>query len=434
MEFEATKVGFPRGLEATVKDIRAKHKNIKHVAVWHAMFGYWGGIAPEGKIAREYKTKLVQKKDGVSGGKMLVVAAEDVGRFYKDFYQFLSSCGIDAVKTDAQFFLDELADADDRQAMIKEYQDVWSINQLRYFAGKAISCMSQSPQLIFHSQLPSNKPRILLRNSDDFFPEVPASHPWHIFCNAHNAILNSYLNILPDWDMFQTQHSYGSYHAAARCVSGGPIYITDIPGKHDIDLIHQMTGNTPRGDTVILRPHTVGKSTMAYNSYDDPILLKISTYVGMAHTGVSILGVFNCSQHLLSELVGLSQFPGAENGTYVIRTHTSGAITKPNTAEKNDVFVQLDLGTQGWEILSAYPVQQFELRRSHEAKGPSSVDVAVLGLLGKMTGAAAIISTSSYVDRESGRLRVWTSLKAMGTYGKFLDLAPSFYCPYFWIS
>ena len=175
VEFEATKIGFPRGLQAAVADIRSKHKNIRHVAVWHALFGYWGGIAAEGKIAKEYKTINVQKKDGVSGGKMLVVAEEDVGRFYKDFYQFLNSAGIDSVKTDAQFFVDELNDATDRRSLIQAYQDAWNINQLRYFSAKAISCMSQTPQIIFHSQLPSNKPRILVRNSDDFFPEVPGT-------------------------------------------------------------------------------------------------------------------------------------------------------------------------------------------------------------------------------------------------------------------
>jgi hypothetical protein len=37
VEFEATKVGFPRGLKAAVSDIRSKHKNIKHIAVWHAL-------------------------------------------------------------------------------------------------------------------------------------------------------------------------------------------------------------------------------------------------------------------------------------------------------------------------------------------------------------------------------------------------------------
>ena len=37
LEFEATQVGFPRGLKAAVTDIRSKHKNIKHIAVWHAL-------------------------------------------------------------------------------------------------------------------------------------------------------------------------------------------------------------------------------------------------------------------------------------------------------------------------------------------------------------------------------------------------------------
>jgi len=350
---------------------------------------------------------------------MVVVAEEDVNRFYRDFYEFLSSAGIDSVKTDAQFFVDELDDATDRRQLTRAYQDAWSINQLRCFSGKAISCMSQTPQIIFHSQLPSNKPRILLRNSDDFFPEVPASHPWHIFCNAHNAIFNQYLNTLPDWDMFQTSHEWASFHAAARCVSGGPIYITDVPGKHDVDLIFQMTGNTPRGDTVILRPHTIGKSTAAYNSYDDTVLLKIATYVGMAHTGVSILGVFNCTQHSITELIGLNQFPGAEEGTYIIRNHTTGQVTKPTSAKDGKAFVHLELPTAGWEILSAFPLHSFKLERQTHADGPTEISVASLGLLGKMSGAAGIVNTDSYVDRETGRLRVWTSLKVLGTYGEF---------------
>jgi hypothetical protein len=405
-------------LKATVDEIRDKHKHIKHIAVWHAIQGYWGGIAPDGKIAKEYKTVVVNTKAGVSGRTVTMVAEEDVGRFYKDFYQFLNSAGIDSVKTDSQFFLDEIEHADDRRHLIQAYQDAWNINQLRYFSARAISCMSQTPQIIFHSQLPSNKPRVLLRNSDDFFPDVPASHPWHIFCNAHNSLLTQYLNILPDWDMFQTSHDYAAFHAAGRCVSGGPIYITDVPGQHDVNLIGQMTGNTPRGDTVILRPHTVGKSTSAYNSFDDPVLLKVTTYVGMAHSGISILGVFNCASRPLTELIGLNSFPGAEKGTYIIRSHTSGQVTKPTNVEGNDAMVHLELPVRGWEILSAYPLQSFKLDRERSTDGPANITISNLGILEKMTGAAAIINADAYVDRSSGKLRIWTSLKVLGTYGK----------------
>jgi len=46
-----------------------------------------------------------------------------------------------------------------------------------------------------------------------------------------------------------------------------------------------------------------------------------------------------------------------------------------------------------------------------------------LGIVGKMTGAAAIVSADAYVDRSSGRLRVWTSCKVLGRFGMFFLLS-----------
>ena len=88
-----------------VSKIREKQPSIQHIAVWHAILGYWGGIAPDGKIAKAYKTREVLRVDAARrnlplGGNMTVVDKEDVGQFYDDFYQFLSSCGVDAVKTE----------------------------------------------------------------------------------------------------------------------------------------------------------------------------------------------------------------------------------------------------------------------------------------------------------------------------------------------
>jgi hypothetical protein len=83
-----------------------------------------------------------------------------------------------------------------------------------------------------------------VRNSDDFFPDSPSSHTWHLFCNAHNALLTQYLNLLPDWHMLQTAGPFPGMHAVAQCLSGGPIYVTDVPGQHDKGLIDQMTAPT----------------------------------------------------------------------------------------------------------------------------------------------------------------------------------------------
>jgi Raffinose synthase or seed imbibition protein Sip1 len=406
--FEANEAGFPNGLGDTCYKIRQQHPSILHIAVWHAMMGYWGAISPTGQLAKDYKTVQAAKP---GGGTWTCIDPEDVSRFYNDFYQFLSNSYVDGVKTDAQFMLDDLQAPKDRRTMIRAYQDAWTIANLRHLGARAISCMSQAPQIIFHSQLPTNKPRLLVRNSDDFFPDIESSHAWHVFANAHNSLLTQHLNALPDWDMFQTVHDWAAFHAAARCVSGGPIYFTDVPGQHDVGLIKQMTAKTPRGNTVILRPHRVGKSSNAYVGYEERRLLKVDTFVGMQSTGVGIVGVFNVCQRSLSEIMHLAEFPGTEEGTYIVRSHVSGKISAPYTRHDKSPIVGIDLGVRGYDILSAYPLQSFKRK---------SGDIAVtnLGLIGKMSGAAAIVNTDIY-EEDSGRLRIWTSLKALGTYGMF---------------
>jgi len=422
-DFEANKQGFPNGLKSLTTDIRKRHPSVKHIAVWHAILGYWGGVSPKGYIADNYKTIEVEKEPGVAGGKFTVVAPEDANRLYNDFYAFLNSVGIDSAKTDAQFFLSMLQNAPDRRSMITQYQDAWTISHLRHFSSRAISCMSQSPEILFHSQLPRNKPRLLVRNSDDFFPEIDASHPWHIFCNAHNSLLTQHLNVLPDWDMFQTSHPWASFHAAARAVSGGPIYFTDTPGDHDLTLLGQLTAPTTRGKTVILRPHLVGKATDPYNEFSAAALLKISSYVGFARSGTGILGVFNVSSQSLSEFVHLDAFPGTEEGSYVVGAFSTGEVSKPmhrdgkdkdaDAAESKAKMVHLDLDPRGWEILTAYPLRPFTVRGK-------PLSVAIMGLLGKMTGSAAVSGSDAYVE-SNGRLRVWVSLKALGVLGLYVS-------------
>lgn len=416
MRFEANKKGFPNGLQSAVERIRQKVPSIDHIAVWHTLLGYWGGISPDGDIAKGYKTKVVKNIESVASRTMLAVDPDDASRLCDDFYSFLVSVGIDSVKTDCQFFLDLLEDPEDRARFTTAYQDAWSIASLRHFSARSISCMSQTPQIIFHSQLPTTKPRFLLRNSDDFFPEVPSSHTWHIFCNAHNALFTQHLNIVPDWDMFQTGHDYASFHAAARCVSGGPISITDEPGRHDINLINQMTAETNQGKTVILRPSVVGRTPDVYHNYNEGHMLRISCYTGWARTGSGILGLFNIDSGVVSSLIPVADFPGvADDGKYIVRAHTNQQISGVMRPSSQDALVAVSLESKGWEILTAYLVREFTLRENVKTQ------VAVLGLLGKMTGVAAITSSDIFVVPENKRLKFSIHLKALGTLGVYIS-------------
>jgi raffinose synthase Sip1-like protein len=335
---------------------------------------------------------------------------------HANLYRFLQSCGVDGVKTDSQNSLDDIQEAQDRRTMIKAYQDAWTLQGMRHIQARQISCGSQVPVIMFHSMLSGTMPRVVVRNSDDFFPNIESSHAWHIFTNAHNALMMQHFNVLLDWDMFQTDHPWASYHAAARCISGGPVYITDYPDSHSKTLIDQMTAKTPRGNTVILRPQRLAKSSEAYNAYDEPKLLKIDTYHGMAQSGTAILGIFNVCQYTLPEVVSLSDFPGTETGNYIIRSYINSKTTAPMTQEDDHAFVHIELPVKGYDILTAYPISSFLTRKV-------PLKIANLGLLGKMSGAVAIIADNMYSD-DKNRVRIWASLKALGKWGLWIDALP----------
>ncbi|KAK3309920.1 glycoside hydrolase family 36 protein [Chaetomium strumarium] len=422
-DFEAEPKTFPRGLRALVSDIRAKHKNIQHIAVWHALLGYWAGLAPDGPLAQRYRTVQLLREDDKGWlpihGKMTVVAREDVQAFYSDFYRFLSASGIDGVKTDGQYLVDTFVSPSARRSLIPAYLDAWTLASLRHFQGRVISCMSLAPPVLFHSQLPrGGRPPFVLRNSDDYFPGEPDAQPWHIWANAHVALLTQHLNVLPDWDMFQTVHDYAAFHAVARCVSGGPVCITDVPGKHDVGLIDQMTGVTPRGKTVVLRPGVLGRTLDAYNGYRDPALLKVGAYHGRAAEGTSIMAVFNVSARPLTDIIPLTRFPGVvASGRYVVRAHGSGTVTSPLEVGGPTPLLTVSLEARGADVLCAYPLHTVNSRTTGDLL------LANLGLVGKMTGCAAVLRTV-YEVRENGRMLIDATLKALGVLGIYISTLP----------
>ena len=94
-------VRFPDGLRDCIT--RMKEDFDIMVGMWHPTTGYWRGIDPEGKIAKEYGDLLFKHPDGW--------LLPDLGSleksylFYNAFHSFLRSCGADFVKVDNQSFI-----------------------------------------------------------------------------------------------------------------------------------------------------------------------------------------------------------------------------------------------------------------------------------------------------------------------------------------
>jgi hypothetical protein len=72
-----------------------------------------------------------------------------------------------------------------------------------------------------------------------------------------------------------------------------------------------------------------------------------------------------------------------------------------------EALLKVKLETRGWDVLSAYPVMDV-----------GGVDVAVLGLTDKISGAAALVEVPRVLDMDGGK-RVEVKLKALGKLGVY---------------
>jgi hypothetical protein len=98
---------------------------------------------------------------------------------------------------------------------------------------------------------------------------------------------------------------------------------------------------------------------------------------------------------------------------YIVRAHSTGAVTKPVQTGLPASNLAVSLGVRGYDIFTAYPLEIFHT----EERG--SVYLANLGLVGKMTGSAAVLN-NSFELLENGRLFMDTRIKALGVLGMLL--------------
>lgn len=135
--------------------------------------------------------------------------------------------------------------------------------------------------------------------------------------------------------------------------------------------------------------------------------------LGGSQSGTGILGVFNISARQLTEITPLSCFPGTvPSSEYAIRAHTTGKVSHPASVGHPKSLITASLDVRGYEILCAFPLTPFSGTKHKDGWA------ANLGLVGKMTGCAAIV-TSSIRQLENGRVSVVTRLKALGVLGAY---------------
>ena len=178
---------------------------------------------------------------------------ETLAHFYVVTHDYLSASDVDGVKVDAQAVIGALGYKNGGgPAFARRVHAALEESVRAHFPDNGIiNCMCHSTENIYNF-----KSSALARASDDFYPANEASHTVHIANVVYNSIFMGEI-VLPDWDMFQSQHVAGALHAATRAIGGCPVYVSDHPGKHDFEILHQLV--FPSGS--VLRCRRAGRPT-----------------------------------------------------------------------------------------------------------------------------------------------------------------------------
>lgn len=183
-------------------------------------------------------------------------------------------------------------------------------------------------------------------------------------------------------------------------------------------LIEQMTAPSPEGRTITLRL-AVGKTIGVFDDCMNGHMLKVETET---ETGVGLLGLFNVSSPPISFLMSVTEFPSpgkALAGEVLVRSYRASKIFGPLKrdpgnagADPQQLFYD-SLPVRGCDVYSAFPI-------SIVPTSSREISICVLGLLGKMSGAAAM--TRSSVDAAvDGKIKIKTVLKALGKLGVWIS-------------
>jgi raffinose synthase len=370
---------FATGLGATVR-LAKDEFGIQSFVVWHAVHGYWGGVDAEAlpgygvsSALRNYSPEVLghlsTANDSHWGTSVGRPSCAGLLAFYDDYHRYLAEQGVDGVKVDNQASVEGLGHGQGgRVGYMRATRDALEASARRHLHGELINCMSCSSEMFYLARDSS-----LTRTSTDFWPNIPASHGLHVYTNAMVGLWFGEL-VHPDWDMFQSGHAAGAFHAAARAVSGSPIYVSDKPGQHDFELLRQLVLSDGRA----LRARDVGVPTPD-SLYADPTSEARLFKVFNRNRSGWVIGVFN-ARHIdgdnrISGSITPSDVPEATGQEFALYLKRADRLLRVG----RDQPTAIELDSLGAEVATLVALDR---------------GLAALGLSNKLSSGAAVLSAA----------------------------------------
>mmetsp|Transcript_36167 Transcript_36167/g.87483 ORF Transcript_36167/g.87483 Transcript_36167/m.87483 type:complete len:925 (+) Transcript_36167:62-2836(+) len=360
---------------------------LKKVYCWHALHGYWRGVTTalgdsvgiDVVQVKTKPTKHLKRMEPQMGfdtislfGVGMMKHKDDLAKFYKHLHAPLVEAGVDGVKVDVQSGVSAAGSGIGKGGVDigKIYTEAMEDSVSKNFASDTsgavdcINCMCHSTENLYRYKVTA-----VARASDDFYPLRPESHSVHLVNVAYNSLFLGEI-CLPDWDMFHSKHESAALHAAARAVGGCPIYVSDMPGEHDVQLLRKLV--LPDGS--VLRAQLPGRPTrdclFADVGKDGKSALKIWN---ANKSGSGVIGAFNVQgvawnfKRNENEQVDASPAPvvtqvrphdvetlRGTDGPFAVWNHRSASL---EVLESGDSPIDVSLDSRQWDIFTIVPVQ-----------------------------------------------------------------------------
>lgn len=391
---------FPNGFKPLVESLK-KDYQVKDVGIWHTINAYWKGVDPSSELGEKYneilysyRGKLPWSKDTLKTFYCPTPKSEKGMQFFDDWYNYLSGEGISFIKVDNQLAVGQISK---NQYPLwftgQQLQRNFQIPAFKYFNGNVINCMEMTTDDIYHYGKSA-----VARASDDYMPKEVSYNlesgnaAVHITNCLYNSVWLSPI-VWPDYDMFESYQLYPEYHAIARAISGGPVYVSDWPGEQNFEVLRPLILNNGR----ILRADIPARLTEdCLFQVQDEKPLKAYSFSGKA----GLLGVWNASNSGYVEgNFKPSDLKGIEGESFGVYEYFSKKGFKLQRNQEST----LSMTRMDYKLYSIVPLKQ---------------NAGVVGLINKYNSPKAIL-TQEITDKE-----IRATFVEAGDIGIFLNKQP----------
>jgi hypothetical protein len=394
---------FPEGFAPVIS--RLKHQfGIRYVGIWHAFNGLWNGIDPESPLGKHFQPALFSWKekeasDGHAGGAdyyFIRPDSDSLESFYGNWYAYLKAEGFDFVKVDNQRITEQMA--------LNNYP-VFTLSDsmhralyrsaAKYFNGTVINCMDMTADAYFNFGSSA-----VARGVEDYFPYEPhegydlqkGNAAAHVLQAVYNAIYFGQL-VYPDFDLFQSHNPNGTFHAIARAINCGPIYITDNIGEQDTNVLWPLIYSDGR---IIRSERPLLPTEDCLFQLQDPKVFKAFSRVG----NVGLLGAWNAADaDTVEGFLRPADVEGIKGSDFIVYEHFSKTYARLSRTRA----MAVRLPRMGYKLYYIVPVQN---------------DFAAFGLIAKYNAPATILKET----RQGNKISI--VLYEGGTFGAYSKNKP----------